>query len=104
MALPDIAIEFYQYDPVLTHSKTLIYGALISSVEDTTTSSVKTQIAPGTAVYCSCYVAKDTYIEVSHDTPSVGETRRYSVAGGERRDLLLGPQETSTITIGYKEA
>lgn len=101
--LPDISIEFFQYDPQLT-TNILIYGRLISSDEASAELSVQSFTAPGNATYCSILVQKDLHLEVSNETPTVVKGRRFPMPCGERRGFQLGPQESSTIKIGYKLA
>ena len=98
----EISIEYYQYDPLLTSTKTLIYGRLLSSYEDDISALVKSDQAPGNATYCSIYVCKNTFIELSDGSPNVLDGRRFFLPAGERRDFLIGPQQTNDVTIGYK--
>ena len=102
--LSNISIEYYQYDPELTSSKTLIYGRLVGSAEDDVDKTVRTNEVPGNATYCSILVQQGTCIEIGVGTPSVLAGRRFSMATGERRDFMIGPQQSDTITIGYREA
>ena len=78
MSLSDISIEYYQYDPELTATKTLIYGRLVSSHEDGVTNEIKQTVAPGTATYCSILAQVALFVEISHETPTVLSSRRFS--------------------------
>ncbi len=90
-----IRIEFYRDQPQNTVAGDTIYGRLISSVEDATTSTTPEHATiPGGAVYARVVGTEAHYIECGVGNQSVATGRRALALAGAPYDLSIAPTDT----------
>ena len=95
-----IRVEYYLDETRLSRSGDQIYGRLIGTDEDATTSStVEHFTVDAVAVYARVIAEEDHFIEIGSGNQDVTSSRRSTVKAGVPFDTSLGIKDT---TISYR--